>query len=175
MIRVTRQFLEANGIDPAVLDRALAASIALESPTSPVLASPGQPRLIRASAAPGSWEGILGDYRPCSKNLKSRGVRAWILARRQDNAAVALWANHPAGPPPATTKRRVRLIATRKRTSGRLPDPQNLVESFLDSLVVNRLLVDDSGRWASVAEPDLQVDGKLEWSWMTVIRLEDVG
>lgn len=67
------------------------------------------------------------------------------------------------------------MIATRKRTSGRLPDPQNLIESFLDSLVVNRLLVDDSGRWASVAEPDLRVDGKLEWAWMTVVRLEDLG
>lgn len=174
-VRVTREFLEANGIDPAVLDRALASSIAPGSPRSPVLAIPGQPTLIGASAGPGWWEGEWANYRPASKNVKSRGVRAWIRARRRDDAAIALWANHPAGPPPATTRRLVRLAVTRRRTSGRLADPQNLVESFLDSLVVNRLLVDDSGKWASVAEPDLRVDAKLEWAWMSIVRLEEFG
>lgn len=44
-----------------------------------------------------------------------------------------------------------------------------------DSLVANRLLADDSGRWASVAEPDLRVDAKLEWAWMSIVRLEEFG
>jgi hypothetical protein len=113
------------------------------------------------------------DWVPASKNLKTRGVRAWNRARRRDDAAIALWADHPDGPPPATAKRRVTLVVERRRRAGRLPDPQNLQESLFDALVANGLLVDDSGRWMSFGEPDVRVNPEIAWAWRTTIRLEE--
>jgi hypothetical protein len=169
-MRITRAIAARLGLDYATL---LAQARATGRRVAPGVVLPGEPVLWRVERGPGWWSGTWNDWRPISKNLKSQGIRAWNRARRRDDAAIALWANHPDGPPAATVKRRVTLVVERRRRAGRLPDPQNLEESFFDALVANGLLVDDSGRWLSFGEPVVRVNPEIAWAWRTTIRLED--
>jgi hypothetical protein len=170
-VRITRAIAARLGLDYAAL---LAQARATGRRVAPSVVLPGEPVLAQVERGPGWWNGTLNDWVPASKNLKVRGVRAWHRARRRDDAAIALWADHLDGPPPATAKRRVTLVVERRRRAGRLPDPQNLEESFFDALVANGLLVDDSGRWMSFGEPDVLVNPEIAWAWRTTVRLEDI-
>jgi hypothetical protein len=170
-VRITRAIAARLGLDYAAL---LAQARATGRRVAPSVVLPGEPVLGQVERGPGWWSGTWNDWLPASKNLKARGIRAWHRARRRDDAAIALWADHPDGPPPATAKRRVTLVVERRRRAGRLPDPQNLEESFFDALVANGLLVDDSGRWMSFAEPDVRVNPEIAWAWRTTVRLEEI-
>jgi hypothetical protein len=170
-LRITRAIAARLGLDYAAL---LTQARATGRRVAPSVVLPGEPVLGQVERGPGWWSGTLNDWRPSSKNLKTRGVRAWNRARRRDDAAIALWADHPDGPPPATAKRRVTLVVERRRRAGRLPDAINLMESTADALVANGLLVGDSGRWLSFGEPDVRVNPEIAWAWQTTIRLENV-
>lgn len=170
-MRITRAIAARLGLDYAAL---LAQARATGRRVAPSVVLPGDPVLGQVERGPGWWSVTIADWRPISKNLKSQGLRAWHRARRRDDAAIALWADHPDGPPPATSKRRVTLVVERRRRAGRLPDPQNLQESLFDALTANGLLVDDSGRWLSFGEPGVRVNSEIAWAWRTTIRLEEI-
>jgi hypothetical protein len=170
-VRITRAIAARLGLDYADL---LAQARATGRCFAPGIVPPGEPVFVRVEQGPGWWSLTLGDWHPASKNLKTRGVRAWHRARRRDDAAIALWADHPDGPLPASSKRRVTLVVERRRRAGRLPDAINLMESTADALTANGLLVDDSGRWLSFGEPDVRVNPEIAWVWRTTIRLEDM-
>jgi hypothetical protein len=165
-VRITREDAKRLGLDFDALWRAGSAV------ASRAVAIPGEPRLVRADSGPGWWEGEIVDWAPASKNLKVNHWK-WYAARKRDNAAIGLWAVADAGPPAATEKRTVRLTVRRRRASGRLPDSINLMESFADSCVENRLLVDDSARWMAFPEPVVFVDKGIAAEWATTIRLEE--
>jgi hypothetical protein len=170
-VRITRAIAARLGLDYAAL---LAQARANGRCVVSGVVLPGEPVLGQVERGPGWWNCTINDWVPASKNLKSQGIRAWYRARRRDDAAIALWADHPDGPPPATAKRRVTLVVERRRQAGRLPDPQNLQESFFDALVMNGLLVDDCGRWTSFGEPVVRVNPEIAWAWRTTVRLEEI-
>lgn len=174
-VQVTREYLLANGISADVLDRLLAAP---DAARPPALVLPGQPTLGAVGndlgIGPGRWSVEIFDWAPASKNVKARGWRAWHQARRRDDAVLDLWARHPDGPPPAAGKRRLSALVERRRARGRLPDPQNLVESLCDSCVATGLIVDDSSRWLEVVQPVVRVNREIGWAWVTTLILEDV-
>jgi hypothetical protein len=170
-VRITRAIAARLGLDYAAL---LAQARATGRRVAPGVVLPGEPVLGQVERGPGWWNGTLNDWVPVSKNLKVRGIRAWHRARQRDNRTIALWAEHPDGPPPATAKRRVTFVVERRRRAGRLPDPQNLQESLFDALTANGLVVDDSGRWLSFGEPEVRVNPEIAWVWRTMIRLEDI-
>jgi hypothetical protein len=170
-VRITRAIAARLGLDyAALLSQARANGRCVVSG----VVLPGEPVLWRVDRGPDWWNGTLNDWVPASKNLKSQGIRVWNRARRRDDGAIALWADHPDGPPPATAKRRVTLVVERRRRAGRLPDAINLMESTADALVANGLLVDDSGRWMSFGEPVVRVNPEMEWAWRTTVRLEEI-
>jgi hypothetical protein len=165
-VRITREDAKRLGLDFDALWKQGAAA------ASRAIAIPGEPRLVRADSGPGWWECQLDDYCPASKNLKTNRWK-WYAARKRDNASVGLWATHPDGPPPATAKRTVRLTIRRKRAAGRLGDAINYMEAAADSLVANRLLVDDSAKWLAFPEPLVFVDRGVAADWATTVRLEE--
>jgi hypothetical protein len=169
-VRITRAIAARLGLD---YDALLAQARATDRRAAPSVVLPGEPVLGRVERGPGWWSGTWNNWVPASKNLKARGVRTWHRARRRDDAAIALWADHPDGPLPALSKRRVTLVVERRRRAGRLPDAINLMESMADALTANGLLVDDSGRWLSFGEPVVRVNPEIAWAWRTTIRLED--
>jgi hypothetical protein len=170
-VRITRAIAARLGLDYAAL---LAQARATGRRVAPSVVLLGEPVLGQVERGPGWWNCTINDWVPASKNLKSQGIRAWYRARRRDDAAIALWADHPDGPPPATAKRRVMLVVERRRRAGRLPDAINLMESTADALVANGLLVADCGRWTSFGEPVVRVNPEIAWAWRTTIRLEDM-
>lgn len=175
-MNLSREWLLENGIQAETLDRLLAGSPDPAPQAGRVLTLPGQPTLFHVyrgeDSLEGCWEAWFHGWRPASKNQKTNRW-AWAKARKADDAALGLWAAHPLAPPPATTRRRVWLRVTRKRTSGRMVDPQNLIESLADSLVANRLLVDDSQKWAAFEPTYLDVDKDLPCPYRTIIVIEE--
>lgn len=107
-VNVSEDWLLANGIDRETLSRALAASpCEAESRRGcPVLVIPGQPGVIEATKGDGWWQVKIADWRPTSKNMHRKGVRAWCAARSRDDVVLSLWRRHPDCPPDATTRRR---------------------------------------------------------------------
>lgn len=182
-VNVTREYLLANGISADLIDRILAentahrvaSALARGDASAPFRPRPGLPVpvLARVSGGDGWWEAEFRDWSPVSKNSKSGHWSAWQRMRRRDNAAVALWRQHPAGPPLATGKRRVSCRIVRGRIAGRRPDPQNVEESLYDSIVACGLLVDDSGRWCERGPTVIDVDRDLACKVVTRIRLEE--
>jgi hypothetical protein len=170
-VRITRAIAARLGLDYAAL---LAQARATGRRVTPSVVLPGEPVLGQVERGQVWWSGTWNNWVPASKNLKTRGVRAWHRARRRDDAAIALWADHPDGPLPASSKRRVTLVVERRRRAGRLPDAINLMESTADALVANGLLVDDFGRWMSFGEPDVWVNPEIVWAWQTTVRLEEI-
>lgn len=175
-MNLSREWLLDNGVEAETFDRLLAERPAPAPPETRVLALPGQPSLFQVyrggGRLEGCWEAWFHGWRPSSKNQKTNRW-AWAKARKADDAVIGLWATHPMAPPPATSRRRVWLRVTRKRTSGRMVDPQNLIESLADSLVANRLLVDDSQKWAAFEPPYLDVNKDLPCPYRTIIVIED--
>jgi hypothetical protein len=166
-VRITRDDARRLGLDFDALWRG-------GTPSPRAVPVPGEPRLVRADSGSWWWECLILDWAPASKNLKTNRWR-WYAARKRDDAAVALWASHDAGPPRATAKRTVRLTVRRRKAAGRLPDQINLMESCADSCVANGLLVDDSARWLAFPEPTVFVDRGIAADWATTIRLEEKG
>lgn len=176
-VSLTREWLLANGIEEDLLDSLLARSAPSPEPgkaRSPVLMLADPPRLETLESGPGWWRATLANWRPASKNVKVRGWRTWHRARRIDDAALALWSQHADGPPPATGRRRLTALVERRRASGRMPDPQNLIESLCDSCVNTGLLLDDSSRWLDLEQPIVRVNKGIEYGWMTTLILEDI-
>lgn len=166
-MRITRDDATRLGLDYDALFRAAAP---VSAPRA--VAIPGEPRLASATSGPGWWGCEIVDWAPASKNLKKNRWK-WHAARKRDDEAIALWSNHPHGPPRATGGRTVRLTVRRRRAQGRLFDNINIMESLADSLVANRLLVDDSGKWLAFPEPLVFADRGLPAAWATAIRLEE--
>jgi len=126
---------------------------------------PGDPSVYATNPRPGLWVVTVDGWLPSSKNIKARGVRAWVRARKRDDGVLSRAADLV---PAAVGRRLVRTRVTSNRP-GPLPDPQNLVESLADSLVRCGLLVDDSARWCRVETPTV-VRGSVT---LTVVEVED--
>jgi hypothetical protein len=136
---------------------------------------PDHPKRHRAARRPprvlsverpfaGRYVVTVADWRPASKNVKARGLKAWIGAKRRDREALLPCKRLV---PCAAGRRRVRCAVT---MPGNLCDPINLTESLADALVSLGLLRDDSQRWAEVVTPTVG-RGK---ETVTVVELEDV-
>ncbi len=174
-VTLDRAWLLANGVSPDTLERALAAAPKPSGTRAPIVSLQGIARIIEATSGEGWWEASWQDWHPVSKNMHKRGIRAWCRARSIDDVALNLWSREPNGPPEARRKRRVSLAIVRRRTAGRLSDPQNHEESLYDCLVKAGLLVDDDTKWLERGPTTVAADKQLSAAWVTRIRLEDVG
>jgi Holliday junction resolvase RusA-like endonuclease len=175
-IRLDRAWLEHNGVAPETLDRAIAESVARSEPrpTLPVgtaakVVTP--PRLASLEATPGRWEAVLNDFRFASDNLRARGVRVWAAAKKRDREVIRELLVGRI--PPATGRRKVMLVVTKKSRRG-VTDPSNLLKSTLDSLVSCGLLVDDSQQWLEGVTVRIEVCREQERPVQSTITIEDL-
>jgi Holliday junction resolvase RusA-like endonuclease len=108
----------------------------------------------------------IPDWIPSSVNRLMSRVSARIRGKQEDRLIVFAAASH-TDIPTAIVKRRVsvHMIAP-----GRLPDPDNVLKSLLDSLVAARLLVDDNALWMELGQVKVERGPKRQ----TVITLEDL-
>lgn len=111
---------------------------------------------------------------PANKNLKAKGLKHWIRARKRDNEVLANCLGY-GGPdcPTASGRRRVTLSVARK-TAKSLPDEQNLEEGLYDALKTCRFIVDDSAKWLERVPTIVHVDRTLEYPVVSTVTVEDL-
>jgi hypothetical protein len=175
-INVTREFLIENGISSETLDRAIAESVARSEPRpTPLVGTVAKvttpPRLVSLEATPRRWVAVLSDYRPCSDNLRARGVRAWCAAKKRDREVIRELLVGRI--PPATGRRKVSLVVTKKSRRG-IRDGQNMLKSFLDAMKMTGLLVDDDEDRLDYTKPRIEVDREMERPIQSTITIEDM-
>jgi hypothetical protein len=175
-IRLDRAWLERNGVAPETLDRAIAESVTRSEPrtmppvgTAAKVATP--PRLASLEVTPRRWVAVLSDYRPCSDNLRALGVRVWAAAKKRDREVIRELLVGRI--PPATGRRKVTLVVTKKSKRG-VRDPANLLKSLHDSLKTCNLLVDDDEIWLDWERPRIEVDRGQDRPIKSMITIEDV-
>jgi len=121
---------------------------------------------------PGSWTVVIPGWIPANKNLKARGPWKWHRARKRDNTVIAT-ALVLAGVPPAWGKRRVSLAAE-KQNARNLPDPQNLEESFFDSLECGKFLIKDSPEWMESPRATIVVNRDMDCPVRSTVVITDI-
>jgi hypothetical protein len=127
----------------------------------------GGPRVTDLVFSEGYWQVRVVNWLPASDNLRAKGLKTWIRARKVDRGVVGDWLVGYAGIPPAVGKRRLEVLVEKK---GPLVDPGNINKSLRDSLVWHGLLRDDSAEWLDGVEP-IVVRSKVT---ATTITLTDV-
>jgi Holliday junction resolvase RusA-like endonuclease len=175
-IKLDRSWLLDHGVDAETLDRAIAESVARSEPrpmlpvgTATKVATP--PRLASLEAMAGRWVARILDWRPVSDNLRARGVKAWAAAKKRDREVIRELLVGRI--PPATGRRKVSLVVTKKSRRG-VTDPSNLLKSTLDSLVSCGLLVDDSQQWLEGVTVRIEVCREQERPVQSTITIEDL-
>lgn len=175
-IRLEKSWLLTHGVDAETLDRAIAESVARSEPrpTPPIgtatkVATP--PRLASLESMPGRWIAVIEDFRFASDNIRARGTWAWAAAKKRDREVIRELLVGRI--PPATGRRKVSLVVTKKSKRG-VRDPSNLLKSALDSLVCCGLLVDDSQDWLCGVTARIEVDRDQARPTQTTITLENI-
>lgn len=114
------------------------------------LVAVGQPVAVEVERGPGRWMVKVANWCPASDNVRAKGLRKWMRAKKHDRTVVRDWLVSYVGVPRATGKRRVRAWVAKR---GPRPDGTNLLKSFCDALVNTGLLVDDSAEWLEIVTP----------------------
>jgi hypothetical protein len=126
------------------LDEILREQDAVAGKTPPAPPAPVAPICTRLTVAPGLWKVTIEGWYPASDNVRARGTKAWIRAKKADREVLRDWLAEYARVPRATGRRRVTVWVAKK---GPRPDGTNLWKSLADGLVNVGLLVDDSAEW----------------------------
>lgn len=127
----------------------------------------GQPVAVEVERGPGRWSVRIANYTPASDNVRAKGVRAWLRAKRRDREVMRDWLVTYCGVPPAAGRRRLALAMVKR---GPMIDPQNCLKSACDALVAVGLLRDDGPEFLELVAPTA-VRGKVT---STRITLEDI-
>ena len=125
------------------------------------------PVAVQVESSPGRWLVRVANWCPASDNVRARGLKAWMRAKKRDRQVIRDWLVDYGRIPPATGPRRLRVLIEKK---GPLPDPSNLNKSLRDALVSCGLLIDDDAARLEGSEP--KVARAKDTS--TLILLEDI-
>jgi hypothetical protein len=173
---ISREWLLENGVSPETLDRAIAESVARSEPrpTLPVgtvakVVKP--PRLASLEVSPGKWVAVIEDFRFASDNLRARGTWVWVAAKKRDREVIRELLVGRI--PPATGRRKVSLLVTKKSRRG-IRDGQNMLKSFLDAMKMTGLLVDDDEDRLDYTKPRIEVNREMERPIQSTITIEDM-
>ena len=167
-LQVSEEWLRANYAGD--LDAVLAAQA---PPAKPRTIPPNLPAVIAVEASEGRWEVRIANWRPASDNVRAKGVKAWYAAKTRDKKVVreflgVFGCNCPA----ATGRRRVALRVEKRRKP--LPDPTNLLKSWLDAMKTEGFIVDDSTEWCKPEVPEVVVVPGLAYPVVSTITVEDL-
>jgi hypothetical protein len=127
----------------------------------------GLPVAVQVERDAGRWLVRVANWCPASDNVRAKGLKAWMRAKKRDREVVRDWLVVHARVPPATGPRRLRVLVEKK---GNLPDPSNLNKSLRDALVSCGLLIDDDAARLEGSEPKVS-RAKVT---STLILLEDI-
>lgn len=167
-IRVPEDWLRANYAGD--LDAVLAAQAL---PAKPRVIPPGLPAVIAVEASEGRWMARIANWRPASDNVRAKSIKAWYAVKSKDKQVVRDFVGRlGCDCPRASRRRRVTLRVEKRRRP--LPDPTNLLKSWLDAMVDGEFLRDDSTEWCRPEVPEVVIVDGLAYPVVSTITVEDL-
>jgi hypothetical protein len=132
-----------------------------------ILVAVGAPVAVEVERGPGRWAIMIANWHPASDNIRAKGLKQWMRAKKRDREIIRDWLCDYGRVPRATGRRRLAVAISK---SGPMLDPQNCLKSLCDALVSVGLLVDDGPDFLELVAPTAG-RGKIT---STTLTIEDV-